>query len=202
MNHIWASKNKILATITDSPGVRYRNHRKQYGQVNNFPGLEMRKVDMSLYNETKAPTDYRQLLYYRPIGPLSTELNLHACAHLYASDRNGMYIISNALKYGDQVNVMGSLSHSVVFHTSSKDLMLRNGEWWCQESWTARSEGGRGMVESRIIKQNGVHVASSWQDGLIRKAKSSEDEKLKALWYKTMTKNGKLTKEAALSFKL
>ena len=79
-----------------------------------------------------------------------TDYNLHACAYLYASDRNSVFLISNAVGYGDEVGSMASLSHSVVFHVSSKDLVLKDWEWWCQEAWTPRSEGGRGVHESRI----------------------------------------------------
>jgi len=181
----------------------YHKHRDLYGQVNDFPGLDMRKVDMCLYNASKSATDYRQLIYYRTIGEIpSDKLNLHACAHLYASDRNGMYLIGNALKYGDQTNIMGSLSHSVVFHVSSKELIMKKEEWWCQESWSARSEGGRGMVESRIINKNGEHVATTWQDGVARKAQRPEDEKLKINWYEQMEKRGKLPKGAGSKSKL
>jgi acyl-CoA thioesterase II len=175
----------------DTPWHREFTARYKYNYT--FPGLEMRRVDMSSFNEGKSPADYRQLTYYHPIGTLpETDYNLHACAHLYASDRNSCFIISNAVGMGDEINAMASLSHSVVFHVSSKDLMLREREWWCQEAWTPRSGGGRGMHESRIWDQRGVHVASTWQDGLVRKG---EDQKQKWAWIDGMERKGKLGKE-------
>jgi hypothetical protein len=59
---------------------------------------------MAEYNMSKSPTDYRHLSYYRPIGLIPpSSYNLHACAHLYASDRNSLFIISNAAGFGDEV---------------------------------------------------------------------------------------------------
>jgi acyl-CoA thioesterase II len=174
----------------------YRKFAAEQSLIHNFPGLDMRRVDMSLFNESKSPADYRTLTYYRCIGSMPpTDYNLHACAHLYASDRNSCFIISNAVGFGDEVSAMASLSHSVVFHVSSKDLVLTEGEWWCQEAWTPRSEGGRGMHESRIWDKRGLHVASSWQDGLVRKAERVEDQKQKWGWVEEMERMGTLGRE-------
>lgn len=70
---------------------------------------------------------------------------------------------------------------------------MKDGEWWCQEAWTPRSEGGRGMHESRIWDVRGVHVASSWQDGLVRKAeKPGELHKQRLMWVEGMRRRGKI----------
>lgn len=73
---------------------------------------------------------------------------------------------------------MASLSHSVIFHVDSKRLTLPFVEsdeasdqgWFFQEAWTPRSEAGRGIHESKIWDANGLHIASSFQDGLVRRA--------------------------------
>jgi len=146
----------------------YYRHIKQHGQPNDFPGLEIRKVDMRPYNANKSPQEYRQLHYYTPLGAIPpTAYNLHACAHLYASDRNSVFVVTNATRTGDNIKAMGSLSHSVIFHVNGEDLVMREGEWWCQESWTPRSGAGRGMVESRIWRAK-RHVASTFQEGQVR----------------------------------
>jgi hypothetical protein len=186
----------IAASVSKNPSNDCRWYRQHaiHPLPNIFPGLDVRKVDMSSYNKNKSPTEYRQLAYYRPIGTIPPTLyNLHACAHLYASDRNSLFIISNALGFQEEVGTMGSLSHSVVFHVSSKELVLKDGEWWCQESRTPRSGDGRGMHESRLWDPSGeVHIASSWQDGLVRKAEREEDQKQRLLWFEGMRKAGKL----------
>ena len=163
-------------------------------QTNNFPGLEIRRVNMTPYNSSKSPSYYRQLSYYRPIGIIPpTDYNLQACAHLYASDRNSLFVISKALGFGDEVGTMGSISHSVIFHVSSKELVLKEGQWWCQEAWAPRSGGGRGLHESRLWDCNGVHIASTWQDGLVRKAQRVEDQKQRLLWLGRMGRAAKIT---------
>ncbi|KAF9630494.1 Acyl-CoA thioesterase [Lasiodiplodia theobromae] len=142
-----------------------------------FPGLSLRKVDMEAYNAPRKPLDRRQLQFYSTIGsmpPVSQAANLHACAHLYASDRNGLFVIPNHLGWGNDYSAMASLSHSVVFHVGSKDLAMAEldekdaREWYCQESWMSRVSGGRGMIESRIWNGTGVHIASTYQEGLVR----------------------------------
>jgi acyl-CoA thioesterase len=163
----------------------------------------MRKVDMSAYNKSKPPTDYRQLMYYQPLGSIPlADYNLHACAHLYASDRNSLWLVSNVLGFGDAVGTMGNLSHSVVFHVNGEDLVMREGEWWCQESWTPRSSGGRGIHESRIWGPSGAHIASSWQDGLVRRAENDRGEEQRIMWFENMERPGKLPSEGSRKEKL
>ena len=63
-----------------------------------FPGLDMRKVDMAAYNDARETLDKRQLQYYRVLGAMPSvaeDPNLHAAAHLYASDRNGLFPVSD-----------------------------------------------------------------------------------------------------------
>jgi hypothetical protein len=160
----------------------------------------MRKIDMSSHNTSKPPLAHRELALYRPLGLLPRSLpNLHACAHLYASDRNSLSLISKALGFGDHVGTMGSLSHYVIFHVRSEELLFRakgeNGgdaEWWVQEAWTPRSGQGRGVHESRIWSPMGVHVASTWQEGLVRRAERVGEEKQRLLWEEGMRRMGRL----------
>lgn len=189
---------------------------------NPIGGLHLRKADMSSYNARRDPLDRRQLTFYTLRGslPLPTapfpppreakvsvtrEANLHACAHLYASDRNSLFIVPNHLDRGREFTRMASLSHSVVFHVGVKDLVMppepridhpnadrtlwedeklslcsldgyeegdRDADgrkWFVQEAWMTRATGGRGLHTSRLWDyERGVHVATTFQDGLIR----------------------------------
>ena len=54
-------------------------------------------------------------------------------------------------------------------------------KWW----W-------RGMHESRIWGPGGVHIASSWQDGLVRRAENEKGEKQRILWFENMERTGKV----------
>jgi acyl-CoA thioesterase len=102
------------------------------GHYNPLPGLHLRKVDMQAYNRTRQPLDRRQLIYYTPRGrlpavstPSSTkEANLHAIGHLFASDRNSLFIIPRMLDVGDKFTRMASLSHTVIFHVGIDKLAM------------------------------------------------------------------------------
>lgn len=161
--------------------LRYWKQRRETGHNDEFPGLESRKVDMRPYNRPLPPLDRRQLLYYRVIGSTSQDPNLHACAHLYASDRNSLFIVANNLDVGDKFTQMASLSHTVVFHTPIADMMMTDEQgdkvWFCKEDWTTRAAGGRGIHQSRMIGPKGVHVASSWQEGMVRVGTNEKAQK-------------------------
>jgi hypothetical protein len=172
---------------------------------------------MAAYNKSRAPIDKRQLTYYSlrgslPLaftenqpsggstissknkpGSISRQANLHAIAHLYASDRNSLFIAPNHLDLPRDYTRMASLSHTVIFHVGIEDLLLsdeppeddprafptakesgrgeKGGErkWYVQESWVGRVAGGRAQHMSRIWDpERGLHVASTMQDGLVR----------------------------------
>lgn len=156
---------------TDAPW--YWRRREESGFNDAFPGLEMRKVDMSAYNSTRHPLERRQLIFYRPLSrqthPLPRSANLHLSAHLYASDRNSLYIVANHVDVGDMWKHMGSLSHTVIFHTGIEDLWFEDEEWFVKEDWTDRVGDGRGVLHSRIWNpRTGRLVATVLQDGMIR----------------------------------
>lgn len=179
--------------------------------LNPLPGLHLRKVDMTAYNTGREPIDKRQLTFYSIRGGLPSpyssqpsngnsktksitrEANLHAIAHLYASDRNSLFIVPNHLELGREYTRMASLSHTVIFHVGIEDMAMsdeppeddprafptakesRRGEegtkrkWYMQESWITRAEGGRGLHTTRLWDpERGVHLASTMQDGLVR----------------------------------
>lgn len=147
----------------------------------------MRTVDMRTRNSSKRSSDWTNLTFYRSIGTLPPDnYNLHACAHMYASDRNGMFLISNAVGFGDEISTIGSLSHSIILHVPRKEMLLKDGTWWVQEYWTPRSGQGRGMHESRIWDVRGNHVASTWQEGMVRRAENREEQKNRLLWEEGM----------------
>lgn len=88
---------KVPEDSPECPGVDspyWWRVEKERGFVDPFPGLKTRKVDMDAYNKDRDALDRRQLQYYQVIGDMPTieeDANLHACAHLYASDRNGLF---------------------------------------------------------------------------------------------------------------
>ena len=163
----------------ETPGMDtpwYREILEKEGRVDEFPGLSCREVDMGKWNEGKPPMERRQLYFYTSIGdmpPVSEFPNFHAIAHLYASDRNSLYLIPNVLGKANDYTQMASLSINVVFNGTAEDLNVARQEdgrprWFCQEAQVSWIGGGRGLHQSRIWSPEGSLLASSWQEGLVR----------------------------------
>jgi len=142
----------------------------------------MRKVDMAAYNDRRRTVDRRALQWYMALGtlpPAATHANLHACAHLFASDRNSLFPVPAFVGVANNYSAMASLSHAVVFHCEGADLAMveRDGapRWFCQEFRVERVAHGRAFVTSRIWREDGLHVASQNQDGLVRMRPGNEN---------------------------
>lgn len=131
------------APSQDSEWFRETYLPKHPEHFNPIAGLHLRKADMKKYNEQRPPIDKRQLTFYTlrgalplPTAPyppvsnsiaateLTREANLHACAHLYASDRNSLFIIPNHLSLSRDYTRMASLSHTAIFHVGIRDLVM------------------------------------------------------------------------------
>lgn len=210
------------APTTDSERFHKEYLPKHPEHFNPLPGLHIRKADMTKYNAKRKAIDRRLLHFYSlrgslplPTAPyptksdsseifaLTREANMHACAHLYASDRNSLFLVPNHLDRPRDYTRMASLSHSVVFHVGIKDLIMtaeprinhpnadptlweegslplcnldgfgkgdKDGrKWFVQEAHVARANGGRALHTSRMWDYDtGVHVATTFQDGLLR----------------------------------
>lgn len=160
-----------------------------------FPGLECRKVDMEAYNRERHPLDRRQLILYRTIGEMPDDPNMHLCAHLYASDRNSLFIVTNHFELGDYFSSMSSLAHTAIFHSPAKALQFggsqgsgvlddEKGRWFALEVSGSRMGSGRAVHNCRIWNSGNEHIATTMQDGLVRYAANPQkptDEELKVM---------------------
>ena len=161
-----------------------------------FPGIDLRKVDMRAYNGEAGEggdgraSKWRQLGFYRIVGEdeedetarqmgvqqmdEDEELHLAVSAHLYASDRNSLFLIQRAHGYAEREGVtMASLGHTVVFHGGVERLRSvddeRRRKWFIQEAWTSNSGENRGCHESRLWDwEAGDVIATTIQDGMMR----------------------------------
>ena len=80
---------------------------------------------------------------------------------------------SNHLGIGDNYSQIASLSHIVIFHADTTELDMidpSTGEarWFCQEAWAGGSRHGRGLHQSRMWREDGLQIASTMQDGMVR----------------------------------
>ncbi|KAK4227763.1 thioesterase-like superfamily-domain-containing protein [Podospora fimiseda] len=152
-------------------------------QIGTFPIVEMKKVDMTFWNQDKPIYERRELILYRLLKPLSpTEgdgPNAHIAVHAYAADRNGLLMAANHLGLGWSLGRAASLSYSFVVHVNAAEAVLEGKGWWVQEVWFPRAARGRGIVECKIWSPEGVHVATEYQDGLI---KGWEESDPKGVW--------------------
>ncbi|KAG5925635.1 hypothetical protein E4U42_004109 [Claviceps africana] len=138
-----------------------------------FPVLDIYKVDMSRWNEGKEVPDRRQLLLYRPISPIPrNDINGHIACHAFETDRNSLTMIANHMGYGMNMGVAATLSCCFFVHTNPEDAVMEGDGWWIQEINWPRVVAGRAMMESRIWSPQGKHVASAFQDGLVKPAKA------------------------------
>lgn len=212
-----------MRDLEEVPGMDLTFYRKKIleyeegkGKHDAFPGLQCRKVDMREWNATRHPMERRQLIFYRMIFDREKEgekekeegmnmnMNMQLCAHLYASDRNSLFIVANLFDLGDLFTNMSSLSHTVIFHAEEGEMRFASttttttttkrtkspfhrsnnndggGRWFCMEVFGSRMHGGRAVHNCRIFNDEGTHIATCMQDGLIRFAvdpqKPTEEE--------------------------
>lgn len=185
----------IFLPITIRPW--YWQVREETGYNDAFPGLENTQVDMTAYNTDRHPFDRRTLIFYRVIGQLPPDPNLHRCAHLYESDRNSLFHVANHQDVGDVFTQMATLVHTTMFHSTTQNLMFEpskskqspmddtgsRGRWFAHEDWFDRTSNGRSLYHGRLLAPDGTHVATVIQDGMLRYTKKPEatEEEIAAL---------------------
>ncbi|KAK1831458.1 acyl-thioesterase [Podospora conica] len=144
--------------------------------VGTFPIVDMKKVDMAAFNEGKPVHERVELILYRLLKPLPSDgtdgydANAHMAVHGYTVDRNGLLMLGNHLGFGWKLGKVASLTYSLVVHVNADEMVMEYGEdeWWVQESTFPRAGAGRGVIMSKIWSPRGVHVATEYQDGLVR----------------------------------
>lgn len=186
--------------------------KEGYVEEGEFPGVFAKKVDMQDFNQRdevkREPDRYRQLLLYSLRSPpdgsggdkrySNQDLqvlkqredagefdNLYACAHLYACDKNSLFVAARALDHQKPMAI-ASLSMTVIFHRRNSPLRMVDWDaafsrkdqqegplpmkWYIQENWTPGSGDNRVGFESRIFAPDGTLLATVLQDGQLRLA--------------------------------
>ncbi|KAJ0274585.1 hypothetical protein COL940_009271 [Colletotrichum noveboracense] len=148
-----------------------------------FPIVDMHKVDLTGWNEGKPVTERRELLFYRLRGPLpADDPNQHVLVHAFESDRNGLLMVGNHIGLGWSLGTAASLTYAFVVHVNVDEAVMKDPSgaedgWWIQEVSFPRAGQGRGALMCKMWSPSGVHVATGYQDGIIRERKV-EKEKL------------------------
>lgn len=74
---------------------------------------------------------------------------------------------------GNNYSAIASLCHTVIFHADALEMDMIDPEtkeprWFCQEAWPGGSRHGRGLHQSRMWREDGLQVATTMQDGMLR----------------------------------
>jgi acyl-CoA thioesterase-2 len=104
-------------------------------------------------------------IWLRTDGRLPDDPLLHLCAVTFASDLNLLdsVLIHHGLAARLDPIAMASLDHAMWFHRQ-----FRADEWFLYISESPSATGGRGLATGRFFSQDGRHVASVAQEGMIR----------------------------------
>ncbi len=83
----------------------------------------------------------------------------------YASDMTLLdsILLVHGISWGDPRLQGASLDHAMWFHRP-----FRADEWLLYDQQSPSSHGARGLAEGRIYTQDGTHVVSVMQEGLVR----------------------------------
>lgn len=127
--------------------------------------LDMRWLGNSRYGLNPDPLHpSKAQLWMRIDGRLSDDPVEHLAVFTYASD---VMLLGAALAAHDVEPAavqMATLDHTIWFHRP-----VRADEWWLYDQWSPSAGGARGLSLGRVFTQDGTLVATTAQEGLIRR---------------------------------
>ncbi|NVD36916.1 acyl-CoA thioesterase [Marinobacter lutaoensis] len=130
--------------------------------------IEIRPVDPMnpLRPEPRPP--YKQS-WFRALGPLPDDPVLHRCLLTYASDFQflGTSLNPHGITFMSPNMQVASLDHAIWFHRD-----FRMDEWLLYDKDSPSASGGRGFNRGNFYNRDGVLVASTTQEALIRRRSS------------------------------
>lgn len=112
------------------------------------------------------PADNYQRVWMRIDGQLPDDPLVQACALTFASD---LTLLDSVLSVHGEVwgpgGLIGaSLDHALWFHRP-----FRADEWFLYDCWSPSASGARGLASGRMFTQDGKHIATAVQEGLLRR---------------------------------
>lgn len=149
---------------------RYAGYEDRLGPLSRIPRpFDLRYVDdppwVQRPNGAREQRSHR--IWMRADGVLPADPLLHVCALTFASDLNLLdsVLIRHGLSWGFDPLVVASLDHAMWFHRP-----FRADEWFLYDTQSPSASGSRGLAEGRFFTQDGRHVATSIQEGMMRLA--------------------------------
>lgn len=160
------------------PPEQWPTEQERFGRyVDAFPKLlqeryrgehsfEYRSNDVPEDPRAPAKRAGRRMLWFKATGPLPDDGAVHKSLFAYASDHS--FIATAMLPHGVSWVTPGmqvaSLDHAIWFHGE-----LRVDDWLLYVMDSPAASSGRGLVRGQIFTRDGRLVASTAQEGLIRK---------------------------------
>ncbi|NNF51361.1 MAG: acyl-CoA thioesterase II [Gammaproteobacteria bacterium] len=126
--------------------------------------FEFRHVEPpDLLAPRKRPAE--QFIWFRALGELSQDPELHKVLLAYVSDYNliGTATLPHGISFLQGNVQMASLDHAMWFHRQA-----RLDQWLLYALDSPSASGARGLARGRIFTADGLLVASTAQEGLIR----------------------------------
>jgi acyl-CoA thioesterase-2 len=128
--------------------------------------FELRPCDPPEDPFAPAPRPASRMVWLKTIGRLPDQPSLHRYLLAYASDYS--FVTTSLLPHGATWLTKGmqvaSLDHVMWFHQP-----FRVDEWLLHVIDSPKAHGARGLVRGRVFTRDGRLVASTAQEGLIRK---------------------------------
>ncbi len=112
------------------------------------------------------PPDRRQRVWMRVDGTLPDDPLLHACALTFCSD---MTLLDSVLSVHGEVWGPGGMIGASLDHALWLHRPFRADEWFLYDCWSPTAFGSRGLATGRMFTQDGRHIASAVQEGLLRR---------------------------------
>lgn len=131
--------------------------------------IELRPVDVSRYL-SREPHTPAQHIWLKANGRLPDDQRLHQCVLAYASDFTLLdtALIAHGKLLFDRDIQLASLDHALWFHRP-----FRADEWLLYSQDSPSAAGARGFCRGSFYTRDGRLVASTAQEGLIRKRQTA-----------------------------
>jgi acyl-CoA thioesterase-2 len=131
--------------------------------------IEIRPVDISRYLSSEKRHASQQV-WIRATGKLPDDLPLNQCVLAYASDFTLLdtALIAHGRFVFDPSLILASLDHAVWFHRA-----FRADDWLLYAQDSPTSGSGRAFCRGSLFTRDGVLVASTAQEGLVRERRHS-----------------------------
>lgn len=171
----------------DQPGIDHQSVMPDAPPPESLPTLEERYANLpdaaAFFRMMPRPIDLRYVddppwqqhahgprtgltqVWMRANGRLPDDPLLHVCVLTFASDLTLLdsVLIQHGLAPGMDPISMASLDHAMWFHRP-----FRADEWLLYVSKSPSASGSRGLATGRFFAQDGRHLASVVQEGMIR----------------------------------